>query len=150
MSIFHMIFVQGISEFSRKIKIHYSSTFIHIQTRFSNIQIKFSNIQTKFSNIQTKLKSIFHTQFSASTSKISRANHVIICLYYYPLKVCNFHMQIFQVKQKYYCSELIKLQKFLMQQYIYITVKFHEKWTTSRGNVNEPNDVGCDRQLFLK
>ena len=41
------------SEFSSKIKIHYSSTFIHIQT-------KFSNNQTKFSNIQTNLNSIFN------------------------------------------------------------------------------------------
>ena len=24
--------------------------------------------------------------------QISRTNHAIICLYYYPLKVCNFHM----------------------------------------------------------
>ena len=41
------------SEFSRKIKIHYSSTFIHIQT-------KFSNNKTKFLNIQTNLNSIFN------------------------------------------------------------------------------------------
>ena len=40
-------------EFSRKIKIHYSSTFIHIQT--------------KFSNIQTNLNSIFNIQYSSST-----------------------------------------------------------------------------------
>ena len=24
--------------------------------------------------------------------QISRTNHAIICLYYYPQKVCNFHM----------------------------------------------------------
>ena len=25
-------------------------------------------------------------------SQISRTNHAIICLYYFPQKVCNFHM----------------------------------------------------------
>ena len=50
-----MIFLVGISEFSGKIEIHYSSTFIH------NI------IQTTFSNIQTNLNSIFNVQYSAST-----------------------------------------------------------------------------------
>ena len=48
---------------------------------------------------------------------ISRPNHAIICLYYYPQKVCNFHMQVFQTKLKYHCSKPIKLQKFLIQQY---------------------------------
>ena len=48
---------------------------------------------------------------------ISRTNHVINCLYYYPWKVCNFHMQVFQIKVKYHCSKPTKLQKFLMQQY---------------------------------
>ena len=41
-------------------------------------------------------------------------NHAIICLYYYPQKVCNFHMQVFQIKLKYNCSKPIKLKKFLM------------------------------------
>ena len=50
-------------------------------------------------------------------SQISRTNHAIICLYYYPQKVCNFHMQVFQIKLKYHCSKPIKLQKFPMQQY---------------------------------
>ena len=49
-------------------------------------------------------------------SQISRTNHAIICLYYFPQKVCNFHMQVFQIKLKYHCSKPIKLQKFLMQQ----------------------------------
>ena len=50
--------------------------------------------------------------------QISRSNHAIInCLYYYPQKVCNFHMYVFQIKLKYHCSKPIKLQKFLMQQY---------------------------------
>ena len=44
-------------------------------------------------------------------------NHAIICLYYYPQKVCNFHMQVFQIQLKYHCSKPIKLQKFPMQQY---------------------------------
>ena len=44
-------------------------------------------------------------------------NHAIICLYYFPQKACNFHMQVFQIKLKYHCSKPIKLQKFLMQQY---------------------------------
>ena len=43
----------------------------------------------------------------------SRTNHAIICLYYYRQKVCNFHMQVFQIKVKYHCSKPIKLQKFL-------------------------------------
>ena len=38
-------------------------------------------------------------------------------LYYYPHKVCNFHMQVFQIQQKYHYSKPIKLQKFLMQWY---------------------------------
>ena len=46
--------------------------------------------------------------------QISRANRAIIWLYYYPHKVCNFHMKIFQIKPKYHCSKPIKLQKFLM------------------------------------
>ena len=51
--------------------------------------------------------------------EISRVVFVqnITCLYYYPQMVCNFHMQVFQIKLKYPCSKPIKLQKFLMQQY---------------------------------
>ena len=47
--------------------------------------------------------------------QISRTNHAIICLYYYPQKVCNFHMQVFQIKLKYHWSKPIKLQKFVMK-----------------------------------
>ena len=46
--------------------------------------------------------------------KISRTNYAIICLYYHPKKVGNFHMKVFQIKQKYHCSKPIKLPKFLM------------------------------------
>ena len=46
--------------------------------------------------------------------QISRTNHAIICLYYYPQKVRNFHLQVFQIKLKYHCFKPIKLQKFLM------------------------------------
>ena len=49
-------------------------------------------------------------------SQISHRNHVIISLQYYLQKVCNFHMQVFQIKLKYHCSKPTKLQKFLMQQ----------------------------------
>ena len=42
-------------------------------------------------------------------------NHAIICLYYYPQRFCNFHVQVFQIMLKYHCSKPIKLQKFLMQ-----------------------------------
>ena len=56
----------------------------------------------------------YHEQYLC---KISRTNHAIICLYYCPQKVCNFHVQLFQIKLKYHCSKPIKLQKFLMQQY---------------------------------
>ena len=35
--------------------------------------------------------------------QISRTDHAIICLYYYPRKVCNFNMQVFQIKLKYHC-----------------------------------------------
>ena len=45
---------------------------------------------------------------------IPLTNHAIICLYYYPQKVCNFHMQAFQIKLKYNCAKPIKLKKFLM------------------------------------
>ena len=44
--------------------------------------------------------------------QISRTNYAIICLYYYPQKFCNLHMQIFQIKLKQHCFEPIKLQKF--------------------------------------
>ena len=33
-----------------------------------------------------------------------------------PARFCNFQMQVFQIKLKYYCSKPMKLQKFLMQQ----------------------------------
>ena len=46
--------------------------------------------------------------------QISRTNHAIICLYYYQQKVCNFLMQVFQIKLKYHCSKPIKLQKFVL------------------------------------
>ena len=46
--------------------------------------------------------------------QISRTNHAIICLYYYLQKVCNFLVQLFQIKLKYYGSKPMKLQKFLM------------------------------------
>ena len=46
--------------------------------------------------------------------QISRTNHATICLYYYPQAVCNFHMEVFQIKLKYRCSKPIKLQKFHM------------------------------------
>ena len=49
--------------------------------------------------------------------QISGTNHAIICLYYYSQKVCNFYMQVFQIKPKYHYSKPIKQQKFLMQQY---------------------------------
>ena len=45
----------------------------------------------------------------------SRTNHAIICLYYYPQKFCNFHMKVFQIKLKYYCSEPIKLVMMLQE-----------------------------------
>ena len=45
--------------------------------------------------------------------RMSRTNHTIICYYYYPQKVCNFHMQVFQIKLKYHWSKPIKLQKIL-------------------------------------
>ena len=47
-------------------------------------------------------------------AKYHRQINAIICLYYYPQKVCNFHIQVFQIKLKYHYSKLIKLQKFLM------------------------------------
>ena len=41
--------------------------------------------------------------------QITRTNLAIICLYYYPQKVCNFHMWVFQIKLKYlHCSKPIK------------------------------------------
>ena len=41
--------------------------------------------RVKFETILKYHKVVFMT-------KISRTNHAIICLYYYPQKVCNFHM----------------------------------------------------------
>ena len=43
--------------------------------------------------------------------QISHTNHAIICLYYYPQRFCNLHMQVFQLKLKYHCFKPIKLQK---------------------------------------
>ena len=31
--------------------------------------------------------------------EISRTNHAIICLYYYPQRFCNFHMSLLQANQ---------------------------------------------------
>ena len=31
-------------------------------------------------------------------------NHAKICLYYYPQKVCNFHIYVFQIKFKLFIS----------------------------------------------
>ena len=41
-------------------------------------------------------------------------NHAKICLYYYPQKIGNFHIYVFQIKVKYHCYKPIKLQKFLI------------------------------------
>ena len=45
--------------------------------------------------------------------QISLTNHSIICLYYYPRKVCDFHMKVFQIKLNYHCPKPIEFQKFL-------------------------------------
>ena len=47
---------------------------------------------------------IWHNYHKSYLCQIWRTNHAIICLYYYPRKVCNFHMQVFQIKLKYHCS----------------------------------------------
>ena len=49
--------------------------------------------------------------------QISHTNLAIYLFILLPAKLCNFHMQVFQIKLKYYCSKPIKLQKFFMQQY---------------------------------
>ena len=36
-----------------------------------------------------QLEEVYHEWYLC---QISRTNHAIICLYYYPQKVCNFHM----------------------------------------------------------
>ena len=46
--------------------------------------------------------------------QIPRTNHAKVCLYYYPQKVCNFHIYVFQIKMKNHCYNPIKLQKFLI------------------------------------
>ena len=56
--------------------------------------------------------------------QMSRTNHAIICLYYCLKKICNFHMQVFQINLKYHCFEPIKLQKFLIKQYKGFNSKF--------------------------
>ena len=38
----------------------------------------------------------------------SRANHAIICLYYYPQRFCNFHMWVFEINLKYHCCSSIR------------------------------------------
>ena len=43
----------------------------------------------QFSNITSGIYAKYHEWYLC---QISRANHAIICLYYYPQKVCNFHM----------------------------------------------------------
>ena len=48
--------------------------------------------------------------------QISRTNHAIICLYYYPQKVCNFHMQVFQIKLKSLHEKLDLHQIYLVQK----------------------------------
>ena len=46
---------------------------------------------------------VFRGTIRHPSSGISRTNHAIICLYYYQQHVCNFHMQLFQIKLKYHC-----------------------------------------------
>ena len=72
--------------------------------------------------------------------RISRTDHAIICLYYYPQKVCNFYMQVFQIKLKYHCSKPIKSQKLLMSQY---------KRTNGGITVREINHASAIRKLIL-
>ena len=43
-------------------------------------------------------------------------NHAIKCLYYYPQKVCNFHMQVFQIKLKSLHEKLDLHQIYLVQK----------------------------------
>ena len=54
-------------------------------------RVIFQNVIRKF---ETILK--YHEWYLCQTS---RTNHAIICLYYYPQKVCNFHMKVFQIKR---------------------------------------------------
>ena len=49
---------------------------------------------------------------SVINAKYHATNHAIICLYYYPRKVCNFHMWVFQMKLEYHFSKPTKLQNF--------------------------------------
>ena len=44
--------------------------------------------------------------------QLSGTNHAIICLYYYPRKVCDFHMWVFQINLKYYCSKPTNCRNF--------------------------------------
>ena len=88
--------------------------------------------------------------------QISRTNHAIICLYYYPQKVCNFHMQVFQIKLKYHCSKPIKLQKFLMQQYkrsnnlMRVICRSHTLWTAEyNGQFYLPHQKVIHKLYFL-
>ena len=48
MSIFHMIFVYGMSEFSRKIKIHYLSAFFTFKLDFQIFKLNFQIFKVNF------------------------------------------------------------------------------------------------------
>ena len=66
----------------------YSDTVFGINTMSDNLKLLYviSRVvrQVKF---ETILK--YHEWYLC---QISRTNHAISCLYYYPQKVCNFHM----------------------------------------------------------
>ena len=56
----------------------------HTHISIGNSDIKLLYVISKFETI-----SKYHDWYLC---QISRTNHAIICLYYYPQKVCNFHM----------------------------------------------------------
>ena len=116
LSKFRIIFVSGISELSRKIKIHCSSTLIHIQT-------KFPNIQTKFSNIQTNLNSIFNFQYSPSTPEWNTKNMWLENWYSrtrtFGAEVHKSNIRVKRWHNKYENSELYWKTQLLLKWFVY-------------------------------
>ena len=113
------------SEFSSKIKIHYSSTFIHIQT-------KFSNNQTKFSNIQTNLNSIFNIPLPPPKMKKSSVGLENLNMGVFGLERSHSPWLIFLHQRKIILNLLLAIEPVINSQWIINIGKIITKYVNLR------------------
>ena len=67
--------------------------------------------------------------------QISRTNPpIIICLYYYPQTVSNFHMKAFQIKLKYHSSKPIKCRNFSCSSIIAYSIQWYYVFKKKNSN----------------